>query len=634
MNHDKSSDGQWPCPRVPAAELIEALTAVREDVLHKAEEFLRVWDSDFHPAFAKSAVNFVHYLAFRLHDLRALQLKLSEWGLSSLGRAERKVEATLDSVLEVLHRLEGRPWQPDRPPLVCHREGRALLEAHTDALFGPGPGQRRVRIMVTLPTEAADEPALIEALMRNGMNVARINTAHDDPQRWERMVRHVHEASQLLGHPCTVFMDLAGPKIRTGPIAPGPEVWRVRVRKDDYGRVVAPARVWLFPKGASGEAPVAVDAALPVEGAWSRLRPGMTIRFRDSRQARRRLYVEAVYPSGVLALLDKTAWVYSGMGLEVKDADFALRLGRLPAKEGVIRLYPGDVLQIWRRPIVGQPAGMDEEGQWHPARIACTLPEALAHAEPGQPIWFDDGKIGGRIEAVHDDRIEVRITHARARGERLRAGKGINLPDTRIELPALTERDREVLPFVARHADMVGLSFVHRESDVDELLALLQQHTPPDRPLPGIVLKIETRRAFDNLPRLVLSAMQTDRAGVMIARGDLAIESGFERLAEVQEEVLWLCEAAHMPVIWATQVLETMARQGLPARAEISDAAMGQRAECIMLNKGPFIVEATRTLDDILRRMQDHQTKKRSLLRRLRVAEQTFAGQACEKDGT
>jgi pyruvate kinase len=62
---------------------------------------------------------------------------------------------------------------------------------------------------------------------------------------------------------------------------------------------------------------------------------------------------------------------------------------------------------------------------------------------------------------------------------------------------------------------------------------------------------------------------------------------GYERLAELQEEILWLCEAAHLPVIWATQVLEQLAKSGLPSRAEISDAAMGERAECVMVNKGP-----------------------------------------------
>jgi len=139
------------------------------------------------------------------------------------------------------------------------------------------------------------------------------------------------------------------------------------------------------------------------------------------------------------------------------------------------------------------------------------------------------------------------------------------------------------------------------------------------KPELGIVLKIETRRAFENLPALLFSAMASKTAGIMIARGDLAVECGYERLAEVQEEILWAAEASHMPVIWATQVLETLAKTGLPSRAEITDAAMGERAECVMLNKGPHITEAMRTLDDILRRMQDHQSKKRPLLRALRA---------------
>jgi pyruvate kinase len=137
---------------------------------------------------------------------------------------------------------------------------------------------------------------------------------------------------------------------------------------------------------------------------------------------------------------------------------------------------------------------------------------------------------------------------------------------------------------------------------------------------PAIVLKIETRLGFENLPDMLLTAMRSPSCGVMIARGDLAVECGFERLAEVQEEILWICEAAHVPVIWATQVLETLAQEGMPSRAEITDAAMGRRAECVMLNKGPYVVSAVRVLDDILRRMQAHQAKKRAKLRKLRLA--------------
>ena len=137
-----------------------------------------------------------------------------------------------------------------------------------------------------------------------------------------------------------------------------------------------------------------------------------------------------------------------------------------------------------------------------------------------------------------------------------------------------------------------------------------------------MILKIETRRAFEHLPGMLLAALGNERpAGVMIARGDLAVECGYERLAEVQEEILWLCQAAHVPVIWATQVLDSLAKTGRPSRAEITDAAMGVRTECVMLNKGPRIIEAISVLDDILRRMEQHHRKKRSLLPRLRTSD-------------
>jgi pyruvate kinase len=171
--------------------------------------------------------------------------------------------------------------------------------------------------------------------------------------------------------------------------------------------------------------------------------------------------------------------------------------------------------------------------------------------------------------------------------------------------------------FVATHADMVALSFVNSVEDVRELRTLLE---PLGDEQPAIVLKIETRRGFENLAAMLIEAMKGPRCAVMIARGDLAVECGFERLAEVQEEILWLCEAAHVPVIWATQVLESLAKEGLPSRAEVTDAAMAHRAECVMLNKGPYIVDAVKALDDIFRRMHGHQAKKQPMLRRLGVA--------------
>ncbi len=120
---------------------------------------------------------------------------------------------------------------------------------------------------------------------------------------------------------------------------------------------------------------------------------------------------------------------------------------------------------------------------------------------------------------------------------------------------------------------------------------------------------------------MLLTAMRWPSCGVMIARGDLAVECGFERLAEVQEEILWISEAAHVPVIWATQVLETLAKKGMPSRAEITDAAMGQRAECVMLNKVPMCSALSAFSTIFFGGCRRHKAKRLALLRELRLAQ-------------
>jgi pyruvate kinase len=250
--------------------------------------------------------------------------------------------------------------------------------------------------------------------------------------------------------------------------------------------------------------------------------------------------------------------------------------------------------------------------------VSCTLPSALAKVRVGERVSLDDGLISGQVEAIDDGEVWVRIEQTPPHGAHLKADKGINFPDTTLDLPAITEEDAKNLTFIVKNADLVGLSFVNHERDVASLIKRLKALT--DKP-PGIVIKIETRRGFQRLPAILLSAMRHSHFGVMIARGDLAVECGYERLAEIQEEILWVCEAAHCPAIWATQVLESLAKDGVPSRAEITDAAMSQRADCVMLNKGPHIIEALRMLDHILHRMGPHQSKKTSMLRALTLAQ-------------
>lgn len=609
-------------------DLIRELTTLHSDLLELEIEGM-AQATNIHDSYQQSARNLLHYLALRRHDIRRLQDRLSALGLSSLGRSESHVRATVEALMRVLHRLDHRGSHAiqHHEQALGFAEGKALLTRHTEALLGPEPAHRRVRIMVTMPSEAADDPALIRALLESGMDCARINCAHDDTAVWGRIIAHLRSAERALGKRCMVLMDLAGPKFRTGPIELGAPVVKWKPQRDGYGRVTAPARVWLYPQDGEGMPPSGADACLPLPRTWlTTLGVGDRVDFVDARGARRFLWVVGTAEDGRWAEAVRTAYITPGTELNIAsratpdnpiDETTAL-VGDLPPGEQALILRKGDTLILTRELLPGSPARHgDQKELLAPARIACTLPEIFDDVRPGESIWLDDGKIGGKIEVVEPDQIHVRITHARDRGDKLRADKGINLPDSSLRLPALTQKDIADLPFVAAHADLVGYSFVRTAADVYELEAHLARVGGEHL---GIVLKIETRRAFEQLPNLLLAAMRTPRDGVMIARGDLAIECGYERMAEVQEEILWVCEAAHVPVIWATQVLEGLAKDGQPSRANISDAAIGQRAECVMLNKGPHIQRAVRTLDDILRRMQAHQSKKRSMLRPLELA--------------
>lgn len=626
MRRVHAENGTTPADSAELESLLDELLAIRAEIV-AGPVHAQAHCAAVHPDHRHSASNLLHYLALRRRDLRALQLRLAKTGLSSLGRAESNVLASVDAVLRVLHRLLGRSWQPGPTgaAAIDFDSGAAHLAAHAEALLGPIMPERPVRIMVTMPSEAADDGRLVHALLEQGMDCMRINCAHDDVTAWKRMIEHLREAERKLGRNCRVFMDLGGPKLRTGPLIPGPAVVRVHPVRDAYGRVTAPARIWFTRIDIPQPAPSPASACLPVAPDWlSRLRAGDRVTFIDARDAHRVCRVIEVNGHGAWAEATETAYLAPGIRLRHVIGDERgpageTTLGPLPHSESVLSLSKGDLLVLTRDRQPGHPATHDSAGNLlTPATIGCTLPEAFDHARPGEPIWFDDGKIGGVIEHVDANQVHVRIIQDHIKPLKLRADKGINLPETELRIAALTPKDIEDLPFVAQHADIVGMSFANSAADV---LALQQHLADLGSRQPAIVLKIETRRGFEALPEMLLAALRAAQCGVMIARGDLAVECGFERLAEVQEEILWLCEAAHVPVIWATQVLETLAREGRPSRAEISDAAMGLRAECVMLNKGPYIVNAVRTLDDILRRMHAHQAKKRAMLRALRLAD-------------
>ena len=565
------------------------------------------------PEFEEGARNLVHYLEMRESNTPALRTALRRLGLYSLSHAERNVLGSLEAVLHALDVLTAER-KPDSGALArAIRAQSPTADRHRHAILGPTPVGRRSSIMVTLPSEAADSPTLVEEMLAAGMNVARINCAHDDADTWARMVANVRAAAGATDTECRITMDLAGPKLRTGELSPGPGVIHIRPKRDPKGRVIAPRRVRLIPDDVVQRG--TKSAVIPVPRECIDLaRVGDEIRLRDTRGKKRRFPVVEQDDKGIVLESSQGAYVATGTRFRLvrlgTGEKLEFRVGELPAVEQPLLLQVGDTLVITADGRPGRPAQEDADGNVvKPARIACQQPEVFAYLSVGEKVSLNDGKISGIIRAIDDEQLGVEITKAKPTGSRLRAHRGMNFPQSDIRLPGLTSVDKANLQFIVRHADAVNLSFIREPRDVELLLEELDKLGAGNL---GIVIKVETGKAFANLPRIILTAMRRYPIAVMIARGDLAVECGWTRLAELQKEILWTCDAARVPVMWATQVLEQEAKKGLPSRAEITDAAESQRADCVMLNKGPHILAAIRMLDNILCGMQSLRDKKTS----------------------
>jgi len=575
-----------------------------------------------HTAYRKSALNLVHYMALRSHHIAGLQEELRLMGLPGLDNVEAHVMRSLLSLKTILNHLNDKPKYEHRKGTISINRSRKMLNANTRALFGYKSKKRRTRIMVTLSNTAAVDKHFVNQLVALGMNSARINCAHDNSEIWNNMIKNIKEASETYYRHTKVMMDLGGPKIRTGPMSPGPQVIHVKPEKDALGKVINPAKIWLAPPEVlppSGDA----QAFIPIDEEWlSIVKRGNQIKFTDSRGKKCVLDILRKERNGRWATCNTSAYITPGTKFSLvkhkETGDKLFEIGELQSLEQNITLKTNDILYLHKDPKPGEPAQFDKSGnRINAAHISCTLPEIFNDVKIGEPIMFDDGKVEGRITEVSPDEIKVRIEHAKDGGSKLRSDKGINLPESDLKVTGLTAKDRKDMEFVAYNADVVNFSFVNTKEDVTELTDLLAEM---DSQI-GIILKIETRKGFNNLPIILLKAMQTYPVGVMIARGDLAIETGWKNIATIQEEILRICEAAHVPDIWATQVLENLAKKGTPSRAEITDAAASQRAECVMLNKGFHIKKAIKLLDRILRQMQGYQNKKENILSKLDFAE-------------
>ncbi|TXE07823.1 hypothetical protein ES711_10350 [Gelidibacter salicanalis] len=443
-----------------------------------------------------SADNLLHYASIRELDLSELQKKLKKIGVSRLARSEDHIMHSLHLIHQLVCALLKEPNDINKQKYITIARAEKKLIKNTKLLLGRKTKKKRVRLMVTIPSEAATNYQLIEDLVVQGMNCARINCAHDTEKEWVAMANHIRKAASKHQRLVKIAMDLGGPKIRTL--------------------------------------------------------------------------------------------------LTSEDVDFML-------------LNKGDTIEI-----IDDSLPHTKEIK----QIRCTFPEIISKVKPGEPIYFDDGKIEGTITYVEDKKIGINITRCKLEGSKLKTDKGINLPETNLGIAGLTPKDKEDFATIAKIADIVNFSFVNTTDDLDDLFQLMETHKANTI---SIILKIETKKAYNNLKDILLATMTKENAfGVMIARGDLAIEVGWLNSGRVQNEILRMCTAAHTPIIWATQVLENLAKNGIPSRSEISDINNALKAECIMLNKGPYMLEVMQFLNEVLQNEELFQIKNEAMLPKLK----------------
>jgi len=605
-------------PRGKLQEILVALDTVI-DKIYEFEHKYRSQLNNVHPNYFQSAKNLVHYLAMRSFNINIFQDKLEEIGLPVTMESQNNILYGLLNFRTIINSLLKNEIYDEEQNHLNNKQVKKILKKNSKALFGKIKNKRKTAILVTQPFEAANDEQFAQALLKQGMDCARINCAHDDEIIWKQIIENirVHEKN------CKIMMDLGGPKFRTGKMKPGPKVIHIKPKKNPLGQVIEPARIWLAPYGIQPPVDKEADVIIPVNKKWLRkTKKGSYIIFRDSRDKKCKIHIEEKEGKGRWGYCIDSAFVITGTLLNVfiekRSSSEIHTVQELLPLEEVIFLFEGDLLRLDKKAIPGEPAVYDGDGNLKElAHISCTLPEIFDNVKLEEQIYFNDGKIEGIVKKIHTDHLIIEITNAKKKGGKLKADKGINLPNSDLGISGLTKKDKNDLKFVVQHADVVNFSFVNNKQDVEELFNELKKL----KATMGIILKIETKEAYRNLPGILLKAMENYPIGVMIARGDLAIETGWRNFAIIQEEILQLCDAAHLPDIWATQVLENLAKKGIPTRAEITDAAMAQRADCVMLNKGPYIEKTVRMLDKVLRKMQRIQKKKVTLLPKLEFNE-------------
>jgi pyruvate kinase len=343
--------------------LCQSLNSLYKDIIKNAESTQNKFPLQ-NKENKCSRDNLLCYLALREHDLSDLQLKLAEQGLSSLGRLESQVIVSIEKVIKS---LGSSPHEPDNLCKPNSTDARLSLLKRSQSLLGRSREGRRTRIMVTLDSSNIHQPELLEQLLRSGMDIARINSAHDSKKEWKMLIDSIRNAEERLvqrkqgiGRRCRIMMDLAGPKIRTGSMETEVRSLKISVPKDSQGQPIRFLEGFLDTEADQTERVVSLIGVPPSfvisipknqSARLVTLKLGEKIDFKDSRDRLRTMIVlERISPTRIRVGLDRTVYMKEGIELHGEISGSSFSVGPIKAQPIDLQIKAGDILQIYRTP--------------------------------------------------------------------------------------------------------------------------------------------------------------------------------------------------------------------------------------------------------------------------------------------
>jgi len=432
--------------------LLDRLLTLRTNITQQAElklcPFARYYPDGM---YTPSAINLAHYLLLRQYDLREMQQELTSLGLSSLGRGEANIIENIDKVINLLKQIS-KMEKPDieysefLKELSDHNESLAY---HTDKLLGDASSDREVRIMVTLPTEAATNYELIHSLINAGMNCARINCGHDNKHVWLKMIHLIHQAENATGRRCRIMMDIAGQKIRTGPIEAATALYHIKVKRNEYGTIISPGNILILSQDQfESETTKTFSSLFKIaleDKPYESLKAGDYLEFIDIRGKKRNLeiiynkeeniYIGQCWQSAYIT--PETVFQHSRRtGLKKVHHQQKVHIKSFQVFPAKIKVFVNDQILVTRSNTLGRPALLDEQGKVvQAASVPISHDEIFNLVKTGHSVWIDDGKIGTVIKSISSKGLLLKVIHAPPRGAVVRSEKGLNFPDTELDTP-------------------------------------------------------------------------------------------------------------------------------------------------------------------------------------------------------